>query len=505
MLSWILVSIFISSITLVAAMQKQDAPKSRFFIILALAIMVYNLGRAFETTATNLEAAYFGVILAYIGLPYIPVIMLFFLLDFYEINIKKGPLLVLWLPLLLTSILVTIPQLRHLYYADYYFFPGPPVAQVTVEGTAFYYAMFGYHILLNLVCLTLSVWGAKQSNKTQRLSSLVVFVAVLLPMLGEILYVLRLTPMQMEIAPIALCFSCALLWLAVYRLNLLRILPLAKDAILDQLSDSFIIVDLENRYLEANASAKKRFPALLRMQVGENLDILELFPSAAEGLDGRTLVTVTVGDEQRYYHLTETVIKDKGKEQCICYTLHNVTNTRKLLAKLKSMATYDALTHIYNRASFYQLATEELERAHQQRTSVVVFGIDIDCFKQINDTYGHFGGDIVIKGLAKKISKRLRNADIFGRVGGDEFNILLPNTTLENAEILAKNLQCMVDAETFACEDKQISATISVGVALYDPKRHENFEQLLIDVDNAMYAAKKAGRNTVSVYRPMEL
>ena len=500
MLSWIIIAIIMSVITLTFAIQKRDAPKSRYFIILTLSITTYNVGRAFESAATTAEAAYFGVILAYIGLPYIPLLMLFFLFDYYEININKRPLALLWIPLVLTSVFVTFPSLRHLYYADYHFVPGPPIGQIVVQGTIFYYAMFAYHQLLNLISLALSLWGAIKFSKTARWSSLSVFTAVLLPMLGEVLYVLRLTPMQMEIAPIALFFSVAFLGLAVHRLNLLRVLPLAKDAIWEQMSDAFIIVDLDSRYLEANVAAKKQFAALADVHVGEVLHIDELFPGATEGLDGRTLVSVTTGDVQHYYHLSETAIEKNRKKRCICYTLHNVTDTRKLMAELKTMATYDALTGIYNRASFYRLATDEIERAKKQRTSVCVFGFDIDRFKDINDTYGHYCGDLIIKGVVNRIAARLRGGDIFGRVGGDEFNVLLPNTTVENATRLAEALQKIVSAEPFPYEEQQIPATVSIGVAAYDEHRHADFEQLLLDVDSAMYESKKSGRNTVSVH-----
>jgi diguanylate cyclase (GGDEF) domain len=500
-LSWMFLSVLMSVMTLAIAFKRRDAPKSRYYLLLTLAITMYNLGRAFESAATNLEAAYYGVILAYVGLPYIPLLMLLFLLDYYDLKVNNRLLLPLWIPLLLTSVFVTVPGLRHIYYAAYSFVPAPPIAQIVVEASPFYYAMFVYHILLNVVCLSLSVWGAAKSGKAERLSSLVVFAAVLLPMLGEILYVLRLTPMQLEIAPIAMCFSVALLSLAVHRFNLLRILPMAKDAVLEQMSDALIIVDLESRYLEANAAAKKRFPTLSDMQIGQKLDIAELFPGMVEALDGKTLVSMQKDGTQRYYHLSETIIDQDAKTRCICYTLHDVTDTRKLLAELKSMATYDALTNIYNRASFYQLATHELERAHGQRTPVSAFGIDIDCFKQINDTYGHFCGDAVLRSIVGKIAGRLRGADIFGRVGGDEFSIFLPNTPKKNAALLAEDLQRMVAEEPIMYENQAVAVTISIGVAAYDKDRHAKLEDLLLDVDSALYESKSAGRNMVSVYR----
>ena len=502
MLWWMLLSSFISAVTLAIAIQKREAPKSRYFILLTLSITIYCLGRTFESAGPNLESAYFGVILSYIGLPYIPVFMLLFLLDYNEIKLDKRPWAILWIPLVLTSIFVTVPPLRHLYYASYSYSPGPLISQIVVVGTPYYLAMFGLHALLSIASLSLALRGVIKFSKTERLSSLVIFIAVLLPSLAEVLYVLRKTPLQMEITPIALSIAVTLMCVAVYQLNLLRVLPLAKDTILDQLSDAFFIADPENRFLEANAAAKKIIPALSNLHVGQSFNIATMFPSAEEDLDNRILVTIETSDGPRYYHLSETVVEEHKKKRCICYTLHNVTDTRNMMAELKTMATFDALTGIYNRASFYHLAEQEMERAHNQRTQISALAIDTDHFKEINDTYGHFCGDIILKGIVGRISARLRKADILGRVGGDEFNIMLPNTTPENAATLAKNLQNIISAQPFMYEGKPIHSTISIGVATYMENRHANLKQLLTDVDDALYQSKNAGRNTVCMYQP---
>ena len=499
-----LLSILVSIIILVTAIQKRNATKSHYFIILSIFIALYNVGRTFEAVASGLEAAYNGVILAYFGSPYIPVTLLFFLLDYYNIKIKRRPLLVLLLPSFLTTIIVTIPSLRSCYYRDYSFFPGPPIGQVMVAGTTLYYILSGYYLMLLLICLALSLWGAVKLNKTERWSSLTVFFALALPLLVEFLYVMNLTQLKLDLVPIALCFSLSLLGMAVYRLNLLRIVPMVKDVILEQMSDAFIIVDHENRYVESNVTAKKQFPILSGIRVGQKMTLSDLFPNMTEGLDGRTLVSIISNGIQQYYHLTETPIKQNDKKLCTCYTLHDVTDTRKLMVELKAMATYDSLTQIYNRASFYQLAAHEFDLARAQNTPLTAFAIDIDHFKEINDAHGHFCGDEIIKSIVNKISGRLRTADIFGRVGGDEFNVLLPNTNLESAIALARNLQNIVNTSPYTYDSQQVFATISIGISELDDQRHTNLEHLLMDVDNALYKSKNMGRNKVCIYRAIK-
>jgi diguanylate cyclase (GGDEF) domain len=496
----IFLSVLISVITLAIAINKRTAPKSHYYIIFALLITSYSVGRLFEASASSMEAAYLGVILAYIGLPYVSVDMLFFLLDYYNITKNKYLLHALLIPPFLSSVFVIVPQLRGFYYHSYVFFPGPPIAQVMVEGTLFYYILFAYNFLLLLICLGLSLWGAIKFNEVERKSSLSVFIAVVSPAVFQLLYVLGLTPLKLDLTPIALCFSLLLMGMAVHRFNLLRVLPLAKDAILEQMNDSFIIVDIENRFLDANATAKANFPILSDIYVGQKIEIATLFPNMSDGLDGSSLVSILNGGVQKYFHFSEAEIAQDGMKLCICYTLHDVTDTRTLMAELKSQATYDGLTNIYNRASFHQLASHELDRAREQGTAASVFAIDIDRFKEINDTYGHFCGDEAIKSIVDRIFERLRTDDIFGRVGGDEFNVLLPKTSEGNAMSLARSLQRIVSAEPLQYEDSQIIITISIGIAVFDAQRHTNLESLLIEADHALYRAKDAGRNAVHIY-----
>ena len=502
-LLWMLLTIFVSAVILAISIQKRDAPKSLYFIILSLLITFYVTGRFFEASASGLEAGYLGTILGYIGLPFVPLALLLFILDYYNIEIKKWLMIFLSVPPLITSLLVSTPSLRKYYYIEYSYFPGPPIAQIMVEGNTYYYIFFCYYFLLLVVCMGFSLWGAIKYSKVERWPSLAVLISAFLPTFVGILYMLKLTPLNLDIAPFALCFSLMLLGLAVHRLNLLKVLPLAKDMILEQMNDAFIIVGKENRYVESNSSAKKLFTILSDMRIGQKMDIADLLPQLTEDLDGTTFGSVMFGETQQYFHLSKTEVIQNGRELCTCYTLHDLTDTRKLITELKSLSTYDTLTNIYNRASFYQLAAHELDLARRQKNPVSAFEIDIDYFKKINDTYGHFCGDEIIKGVVSRIAGRLRGSDIFGRVGGEEFNVLLPDTNLDNAMTLAQTLQHIVESETFSFEAHTIPVTISVGVAVFEAHRHADLEHLLMDVDSALYESKNTGRNKVCVYRPV--
>ena len=173
--------------------------------------------------------------------------------------------------------------------------------------------------------------------------------------------------------------------------------------------------------------------------------------------------------------------------------------------KILKDATLDALTGLNNRHQFALRLREETASAKRQNTPLCCIMTDIDFFKKVNDTYGHAVGDCVLKNVARTIKKELRENDIPSRYGGEEFAILLPHTTLDEAQLVAQRLRAAIEKkkiniEEYGIEDiKQLNVTISVGVSLYDKKMKEP-QQLYQNADKALYQAKESGRNKVVVF-----
>ncbi len=173
--------------------------------------------------------------------------------------------------------------------------------------------------------------------------------------------------------------------------------------------------------------------------------------------------------------------------------------------KILKDATLDALTGLNNRHQFALRLREETASAKRQNTPLCCIMTDIDFFKKVNDTYGHAVGDCVLKNVARTIKKELRENDIPSRYGGEEFAILLPHTTLEEAQLVAQRLRSAIEKKKINIEEyniegvKQLSVTISIGVSQYDKKMKEP-QQLYQNADKALYSAKENGRNKVVVY-----
>ena len=168
-------------------------------------------------------------------------------------------------------------------------------------------------------------------------------------------------------------------------------------------------------------------------------------------------------------------------------------------------ATLDALTGFYNRRQLEERIKQEIASSLRQKTPLCAIMTDIDFFKRVNDTYGHACGDLILKTVSKVMRSQLREYDVAGRYGGEEFAILLPFTKIKEAKMVAERLRHSIE-ETIIdltevnpdSPDKNINVTISLGV--YQFKSSDAEEDLLKNADKALYEAKKTGRNKVVIY-----
>jgi diguanylate cyclase (GGDEF)-like protein len=166
-------------------------------------------------------------------------------------------------------------------------------------------------------------------------------------------------------------------------------------------------------------------------------------------------------------------------------------------ARLNELAGTDYLTGIANRRHFYSLAERELQRQSESESALSLLMLDLDHFKEVNDRYGHDAGDQVLKSVVDTVQTTIRPLDPFGRYGGEEFLVLLPDTPVERAVEIAERIRRRVAALEISYDEQRIEITVSIGVVQWDGT--DGLEQLLAQVDCALYDAKLSGRNCVKV------
>ncbi|MGL1937019.1 MAG: diguanylate cyclase [Fibrobacterales bacterium] len=185
-------------------------------------------------------------------------------------------------------------------------------------------------------------------------------------------------------------------------------------------------------------------------------------------------------------------------EKYIVVTIRDITAQYHYEQKLEGFATKDALTGLNNRRHFWELAEREVKRSVRYQNAVSIVMLDIDHFKNVNDTYGHAAGDLILKEVSRVFIDILRTTDIVGRVGGEEFALLLPETGTGESLQVIERIRTAVEETQVVRNDQSMKVTISAGVV--DGSFSQNLEDLMNRADALLYEAKQSGRNKVVVH-----
>lgn len=223
------------------------------------------------------------------------------------------------------------------------------------------------------------------------------------------------------------------------------------------------------------------------------------YPLIQKGESFRTQIQFRRKDgELVWIDLSGALLQDRLNDSL--WLLHDITELKKLEADLAEQARNDYLTGLPNRRFFIERAAVELYRANRHRQPLSVMMLDIDYFKKVNDTYGHQAGDEVLKSLAHIILATCRQFDIVGRLGGEEFAVLMPATSLEQAVEVAERIRLAVEHHAVALPQGglPIKFTVSIGVSRLMLET-DNIDLILHSADDALYSAKNSGRNKVCV------
>ncbi len=278
--------------------------------------------------------------------------------------------------------------------------------------------------------------------------------------------------------------------------------------------DAIFAIDDGGLILMANRAAKDIFEYPGGEIVGLNFRRLlgsgqesawtDLVTQASSGEPGRYVETSATSKSGRsipfHVSVSENIIG--GKRVCTVI-MRDMSQIKAYEEELETLAHTDSLTRLFNRRQLYPIMGKELERSLRKKTPFSVLLIDIDHFKRFNDTYGHMGGDALLEGFADKARKMFRKMDYLFRFGGEEFVVLLPETTAMLAMVPAERFREHIAASRFLMppDNLPVSITVSVGIAEY--KSGDTVDDIIRHADLAMYASKNNGRNRVMVYDRM--
>lgn len=210
--------------------------------------------------------------------------------------------------------------------------------------------------------------------------------------------------------------------------------------------------------------------------------------------------------EKVLLHTSKTPLKNKfneiigilGISRDMTQEYRYKESLKKSVEKQKSLASIDVLTGINNRRSFYDLADGIMKLGNRVGFVFSLLMIDLDFFKNINDTYGHLIGDEMLIHISKTIKNSIRKSDLFARYGGEEFVLILPDTKLDDAYRIGENIRVKISENVMRIAEKEIPISISIGIHQYTNEK--SITQVIDKADSALYYAKNHGRNRVEKY-----
>jgi diguanylate cyclase (GGDEF)-like protein/PAS domain S-box-containing protein len=189
-----------------------------------------------------------------------------------------------------------------------------------------------------------------------------------------------------------------------------------------------------------------------------------------------------------------------GADTAYCLVLRDISDKRDAIDKRRKSVFSDDLTGVANRRAFFEAAELELTRNRRSSRPTALILFDADHFKRINDNHGHPAGDCVLRQLGVALSSTFRQVDVVARVGGEEFAVLLPSSTLAGAAAVAERLRELVAGQPAMCDGVPIACTVSAGIAAIEEGETIDLDTLMKRADQALYAAKAKGRNRVECW-----
>jgi diguanylate cyclase (GGDEF)-like protein len=480
-------------------------------VLCVLAILMYLIGHFCELTAFSTEGSLVAVKIMYVGSCFLPLLSLFFVADYCDFEWRKKYLKhLLAIPPCIGLLIVWTTEYTGWLYSSCRFDADNPLMGLRIEEGPLYYFVYGYAAIYTAAGCALLIRTMRR-HKEQFKPLLLLFAVLAAPLLangGYILctFILKNALGNINFTPFSMIAAIVLFYINIMRYDLFDIVPMAYSMTLDYIRDALVLVSLDMKYMGSNKAARRLFPDLENLrrsaavaQVENWPDELLRIPDSSEEFSLHFVLPDEDG-QARYFSAQIDPIFARGKQRLLgrIILIQDITGSIRMMKKLEEAAYTDALTGLYNRRHFMELAMMQFERAKRENTVCYVMMLDLDFFKRVNDTHGHLAGDAVLRKVAVCIKEIVRSYDLVARYGGEEFVVMISDADEETALRLAERIRAHVEENSCLYDGRRLPITFSIGVA--SGEGVDSFETLLRYADDAMYAAKESGRNRVVLH-----
>jgi len=422
----------------------------------------------------------------------------------YSQLLRPKALIIIGIVPAITLLLISTMQYHNLFYLSYRFISNNGlIVSEKIYGAGFYlWIAFSYSMMILGVGVLIRGMVNMPERFRQQIVLLVAVIAiVIIPNYFYISGVNPITPYD----PTCLTFVLVglLLIITMRHYRFLDVVPVAHNLVFNSVNCGVIIFDERRHIQEMNPAAEKILNTKQENILGKPFarafpDQKSLINCLREISEIKTEINI---EDKGYFEIQASPIYDlQNRSQGLILMLYDFTARKQAEDELHRQAITDPLTEVLNRRHFFSLAEPIFRQAIRYERELAVLMIDLDHFKQVNDSFGHNIGDQVLISLAKYLQNHIRSADILARYGGEEFVILMPETQIESPAHVAERLRELISKNSTQTDIGPVNQTISIGVATLDKKKDPTIDKLIDRADQAMYTAKQTGRNRVIIH-----
>ncbi len=482
------------------AHRNRSLPGVRPFFAIVLLALWWSIGYSCESLSVGLEDKLTWWNLQFVSITLLPVAFLVMALRYTGRD--------RWVTWLRVSILCLIPAVTNilvlagsdLMRASAWLDTSGTTAVVGRTWGPWFWVHAGYSYLLLLVTLSILVAAmmARPRLRNKRLTA--VFIGTLLPVAGSLIEtIVPSSSPSDDLTPGIFIVAVLVLAWGLLRVRIFDLLPIARHALVENMRDGVIVLDTDYRVVDINESAYRLIGKPRAAMLGRSLSACweaweDVLPSGASS-EGPTQLSLEVEREERHYEARLSALVQHGQTVAHMLVLSDTTDRVLLEQSLRDQALADGLTGLPNRT----LLMARLEHAicQSRRRGSTLFALmvlDLDHFKSINDTLGHVAGDVMLRSVATKLRRCVREADTVARIGGDEFIILLHDISSQRDLLpILTRIRSELRAPVYFGRQEMVAGS-SIGVVIWD-QTYDDPEEMVRAADTAMYQAKRDGRD----------